>query len=523
METHKVESEANRKYGTPVVPRDGWESKVDTNKAKLLARIARRLPSLWRQRRRIRSLVKSQPRLDVDLSLPSDDDIFSWIEELCVNPHRRPGSLWGQKAEDWLEAQLQAMGLEVHKDPIPIHLWEAESWSLKVGGQEIPAFFVLNSAFTPKEGLHAPLVDLGTGREADYNRVDVSGKIVVAEITFPDLPTGPLMRLARLAYHLSDPNGELGFFDKQKMNYVRQNFVGGASEKTAADDAYWRAHRRGAVGIVMILRDQPSHDNSHYGPYDGIMKPLPGLWVSKDQGARLRSFARAGVEAEMVLQGSLKPSVMHNVWGYLPGQSERVIMLNSHHDSPHLGVVEDGSGVAQVLAQAQAWSQLPLEQRPRSMVFMLDAGHFYGSEGAHYFARTRKDIMDSLDILITLEHLASKEVREENGRYVETGRLAFSALFTSPIDEVAAAVTAALQRAPARMSAAIPSDLFGPAPTSDAIGYVVEAQAPIISWVAGPYYLLDAADSLEMIERSELQACAKTTAEIVRIYMGRPK
>lgn len=511
-------------YGPPVTPADGWESRASTDRAAMLGRLFRRLPSLWRQRRRAQRLAKSLPRHDVDLPLPDDTQIYSWIEQLCVNPHRRPGSAFGQAAEDWIASQLDAMGLEVHKDPIPMHLWQAESWSLQVdnraGIEEIPSYFVLNTAFCPSEGISAPLVDVGTGRAKDYARVDVRGKIVVAEVTFPDLPMGPMMRLLRLGYQLSDRDGQLGPLDSQKLNYVRQNFIGGAGEETAKDDAYWRAQRAGAAAIILILRDQPSHTNTHYGPYDGIMKPLTGLWVSKTQGAKLRRLAQAGAQATVKLNGSIQASVMHNVWGYLPGQSQQVVMVNSHHDSPHLGVVEDGSGVAQVLAQAQAWSKLPVEQRPHSMLFMLDAGHFYGSEGAHHFAKTRKDIMQRLRILLTLEHLASKEVREEQGRYVATGRLAFSAMFTTPKDTVVAAAIAALQRAPSKMCASVPANLFGPAPTSDAIGYVVEGQAPIISWVSGPYYLLDEDDRLEWIAKDELHKIASTAAEVLRIYMA---
>ncbi len=500
-----------------------WEKDVSTNIVDALGRVVKRLPEVWRLRKEAESLVHTLPRFGEDLDLPDAGTIYSWIEELCATPHRRPGTAEGHLGETYVADQFRAIGLEdVTLDPVPLSVWDAERWSLSVAGVEIPSFFVLNTAFTSPDGVSAPLVYVGKGRPSDFEEEDVEGKIVVAEVPFPRLPTGALMRLARAAFALSDPHGWIGLESSQYLNYVRQNFLGGAenAEEAPEMDVYWQAQKRGAVGICLILRDQPSNSNSHYGPYDGIMKPMSGLWIGKHDGKKLRSLARARALATLKLEGTEEPGVMHNIWGTLPGRSEEIVLVTSHHDAPFEGAVEDAAGVAQVLAQAWAWSRVPKEKRPKTLVFIVDAGHFYGSAGAFTFARQHPEIMERTRILLTLEHLAGREVVERDGRYEDTGRLAFTVMFTSPQPEIVAAVQRALHECQPPATAAIPSDFFGPAPTSDALGYVFEAGLPVVSWIGCPYYLLDEHDTLDKVDRTALVPIAETATELVKSFMA---
>ena len=499
------------------------ETKVNPNIASAIGRLLKRLPQIWSVKREAKKLAAKLSAYEGTVELPDSETIWAWIQELCRTPHRRPGTSEGHQAEEWVADRFREMGLEqVTLDPIPITVWTAKQWSLRVAGKEIPAFFVVNTGFTGPEGVSAALVYVGLGREKDFAPKDVAGKIVVAEVPFPKMPYGALLKLSGAAYAISDPDGSITLSSSQYLNFVRQNFLGGTTAENApANDVYWQAQRQGAAAICLILRDQPSNSNTHYGPYDGIMKPMPALWIGKQDGIELRESAKAGAEATLALEGGTEPGVMHNVWGILPGRSEEVILVTSHHDSPFQGAVEDGAGTAQVLAQAWAWSRVPKDQRPKTLVFVVDSGHFYGSLGGHTFARDHREIMKRVRILITLEHLGGKEVEEKNGEYAETGRLAFTVMFTSHDPKVIASVRKAFAIHPARMTAAIPYDFFGEAPTSDAAGYVLEAGVPVISWIGCPYYLLDAHDTLDKIERRELKPIAETVSEMVGIYMMR--
>jgi len=499
------------------------ENQVESSPADFLLGLLRRLPAIWSTARAARRRARSLPALQVPLELPDSEAIFGFIESLCRTPHRRPGSPEGRRAEQWVAQTFRDLGLEsVAEDPIPITVWSASQWSLRVDGRAIPSFFTVNTGFTGPEGVRAPLVDVGAGRPRDLDRADVAGKIVVADVPFPLLPTGALMKLLRARYHLCDPDGELGLADWQYLNFVRQNFLGGAASADEAlpREVYWQAQQRGARGICLILKNQPAGTDSHYGPYDGLLKPMPALWIGKREGARLHDLARQGATAELVLDGTAEPGAMSNVWGVLPGRSEETILVTSHLDSPFSGAVEDAAGVAQVLAQAEAWARVPRERRPRTLVFVVDAGHFYGSEGGHHFARAHPEIMQRTRALITLEHLGGKEVRERGMRYEETGRLALSVMFTTPKTDLVATAIRALERRPVPMTACIPADLIAPAPTSDAIGYVLEAGVPVISWIGCPYYLLDEHDTLDKVDRRWLRPIAETVAEMIKLQMA---
>jgi len=502
-----------------------WEREVSPHAKDAAVRFFRQLPALWLARLRAARLLARMPEYGGTVGGVDAEKIHGWVREICATPHRRPGTPEGRRAEDWAAAKFRELGLEgVRLDPIPIEVWGASRWSLEVEGRAVPCFFLVHSGFTGPEGIETPLAYVGRGRPRDFRRVNVAGKIAVAEVPFPYVPTGLLVMFLRrvgAALHVSDPGKSLGPGSGQVLNFVRRNFIGGttAEDPAPAHDVYWQAHRRGARAVCLILRDQPSNANSHYGPYDGIAKPMPGVWVGKYDGAALREAARAGARARLVLEGEARPGTMHNVWGVLPGASPEVVMVTSHHDAPFRGAVEDGTGVAQVLAQARIWSALPRHRRPRTLVFLLNAGHFYGSEGAYHFVREHGDLMKRVRMAITLEHLAAREVEERGQGYAPTGRPALTVMFTSSEPGTMAAVKRALTRKPAPLTVPVPYDLLAPAPTSDAAWFVLKGGVPVISWIGCPYYLLDEHDTLEMVDPDLLGPVCETVTELVKCCM----
>ncbi len=498
-----------------------WEHRMKKSKAAVVLGAVARMPQILVLKYRAGRFSTAIPDYPEKLPLPDGDTLYAWIETLCRGSHRRPGSETGQAAENWIAGKFREFGLDnVSRDPIDMTVWEARNWSLTVDGRKIPSFYLINSGFSGPDPVTAPLVYVGTGRAADFTRVDATGKIVVADVPFPAITYGALLKLSGVAYAVSDPDHHIRLSSRQYLNYVRRNFIGGYTADNAPNnDVYWNACKNGARAVCLILKDQPSNSNSHYGPYDEIIKPLPALWIGKYDGRHLRKMARQGKPAALLLEGETRPGVMHNVWGVLPGQSEETVMVTSHHDSPFQGAVEDASGISQVLAQAAAWSQMPQRARPRTLVFVVDAGHFYGSLGAHHFARTHPDIMKKTVLLLTLEHLAAREVREVDRNYALTGRPAFTIMFTSHQARIVAAVKNAFRKTVPRHVAALPSDLLGPVPTSDAAGYVAESGVPVISWIGCPYYLLDDQDTLDKIEKAELGPVCETVTELVKSFM----
>lgn len=470
------------------------------------------------------TLKQSLPVYAGTVNIPDSATIYSWIQGISATPHRRPGTPEGHQAEAWVFQNFQALGLQnVTADPNAIAVWTPTRWSLQVEGQSIPSFFILNSGFTPSQGVTAPMVYVGEGGSKGFSGKNVRGKIVVAEaaIKYPQLDKNTSEQ-----FFISDPGQHLSA-DNQRLSFP-WNLLGDFL-KISPVDVYRQAQTKGAAGIVVILRDYKSNNNTFYWPYDASIKTMPGLYVSKNDGEILREQAQAGRTATLTLQGATGQGYMANIWGVLPGQSEEVILVTSHHDSPHQGAVEDGSGIAQVLAQAWAWSRVPREQRPKTLVFVAAAGHMYKGQGAYLFAKQHPDIMNRVKVVLTLEHMPAKEVKAGlSGNYVATGYPQASTIYSSEDPKVVAPVWKALDRKPTEATVCEPA--FLGIPFSDAAGYVAWSKEPdsgykrsgtipYVSWISAPLYLLDSEDTLDKIDTDRLVPFTETVTEIVKNFM----
>ena len=468
-----------------------------------------------------------------NVPVPDSDMIYSWIEELCSWEHRRPGTDEGHAAEEFIFNKFKEIGLQdVSMQPIDINVWEPKEWSLTVEGETIPCFFSVNTALTDQDGISAPLAYVGLGLPGDFNRVDVKDKIAVVEIIIPYLPSGALLSIPNSSYFISDPDKSIDFMTGQFLSFLYMNIWPESEwddhnpENAIKDlwDVYDMAAEHGAKGVVLLLANKPSKYNTQYGIYDGVMRPVPAVWVGKYDAIRLRRLAKQKKSAVLVQAGDVEQGHMNNVWGVLPGRSDDTIIICSHQDSAFKGAVEDGTGIAQVFAQAWAWAQVPQNDRPKTLVFVATAGHLYGGLGGFSFAYENKEIMERTWLVMNLEHLAAEEVKESRGEYKKTGQVAPSIIWTTENAKVLAALSKAIDKRPARRAVSLPSKFFG-LPVSDVPGYIVGATAnglpevPVISWISSPYYLLDEQDTLDKVAKDELEPIAGTITEIVKNFM----
>ena len=455
------------------------------------------------------------------------------LEKICSVPHRRIGTEHAHQIEDAMVETFQEIGLErVKKEPIEITLWSTTNWKLYIKNLndtlEIPCFYVINTGFTPKDGITAPLVYVGTGRKKDFKAIDVKGKIIVADIENPLLPVGKILKLSK-GYMISDPTNSIDKDTDIVLTFALMNFKPQPlGTELNYNTLYGRAIENGALGIVFILKDYPSNINTHWGPYDGLMKPLPALYVGKYDGMKLREIAQNGeVQATLILEGSKQPGIAHNILGFLPGKSDEIILISSHHDSAFQGASEDGTGVAGVLAQARAWAQVPKENRPRTLLFLLTAGHLYAGIGAETFAKTHKDdIIKDVLANINLEHLCAKEVEEDpmNLGYRETGNLALGVVFLSNnVPIIAHTMKSFIQNKIERM-VLVPENFFATPPIGEA-GHLV-THAPninVICFIRSPYYLLNSEDTLDKIDYNKINSKNQCVIDIVNSLMTLPK
>jgi hypothetical protein len=242
---------------------------------------------------------------------------------------------------------------------------------------------------------------------------------------------------------------------------------------------------------------------------------------------KVRDLVQEGnAQGTIILEGSKEPSIAHNIWGVLPGISEEMIMISSHHDSAFKGASEDGTGVAMVLAQLRAWAQVPRAQRQRSLLFCLTAGHLYGGIGAETFARKYKDtLLKDVLVDLNLEHMCAKEVVEDPNThdFKITRNLALGAVFISRNANLVAPVIKACRDYDIENMMLIPDNFFATPPIGEAGHFATLSNLKVIHWIRSPYYLLTAEDTLDKIDTEKLHSTAQCISDLIYSLMYIPR
>lgn len=222
-----------------------------------------------------------------DELIPAEQRVYGWIQQVFSQGVRRPG----YPADRWAEQFcLESVRLE----PVELHYWEPHRCSLTIRGNgpgavqilDIECFPLPHSAPTPS--LEAQLVPF----EAQA-REWVKGNITLCDL--------PLMRtrhatVAGLATWCYDPDAT--FSDSVQI----------LPFGLAMQEVMEPAMAAGAAAFVVALTDYPADSRDYYVPCDGVARPIPGVWISGSDGARLRQMLAAGpVQARLTVESVRQP------------------------------------------------------------------------------------------------------------------------------------------------------------------------------------------------------------------------
>ena len=275
----------------------------------------------------------------------------------------------------------------------------------------------------------------------------------------------------------------------------------------------------GAGAMVGVL-DAPWVTSDYFVPYDGVVRPIPALWLDREQGAALDALLSTGpVDVELATQVDNRESTDHNVIATAPApDDDDWIVIGSHHDAPWASAVEDGSGIAQVLAQAVAWSSLPPDERPVSLAFLLTAAHMSDGAGTREFIRSWEH-HNRIRFALHLEHIAAEAVPDGCGGLRPADRPEVRWWFASAPDpdgeaELVESVATAIAADDLDRSLVLAAETFGEMPPTDG-GFFHLARVPMVNLLAAPMYLFDPADTIEMIHRPSLVPTSRAAARLV--------
>jgi len=433
--------------------------------------------------------------------VPSEAQIFSWIEEVFAQGIRRPGYAADRWAEDWLQEQFRASGLErVRAEPVEVAYWEPREATLTVATTgattlselSIPCFPLPHSA--PVASLDAEIVAWDPARPET-----VADAFSLYDVVLSRAPQTVLQSRATWSYDPDDTYAST----RHILPFGRE--IQSVMEPSLAASA---------AGFIGVLRDYPGDSHHYYVPYDALQRPNPGIWISGSDGRRLRGLLADGqVRATLSVDSIREMITAYNIVGELPGADEETVIIGSHHDGPWASAVEDGSGIALVLAQAAYWSQLPQAERPHRLLFLLNAGHMAGGAGQRTFVESHASELDSVVLELHLEH-AANEFSDETGVFAPTGRPESRWWFTSLIPRLQDAVRSAIEAEDLRRSMIVPPTMFGPKPTTDSADFYL-AGVPLVNYLTAPFYLFDAMDTLDKIHRPSLVPVTRAAIRII--------
>ncbi|NRA88518.1 MAG: M28 family peptidase [Rhizobiales bacterium] len=460
------------------------------------------------------SLLPPDLRPGIGRSLPpypNKEEMFGWASDIVKitdeykdGQFRRSGSPGDAKVREYIKNKLISFGIPQVKDqPFEFESTTYENWKLTIDSEDVPCFFWRNSKFTDSEGLKAEAIYVGRHIPLDGS---IEGKVVILDVIPGD---SSRTSYAKAAEYVHD---HVRYFDKDIITPA-------PNLSKNMPEAFYAAQRAGAVGFVGIL-DYPTGTNKFYPDVGLSVRDLmPGVMVGKGDGEKLKAKFKDNsdkIHAEIVLTGNInKRAQSGNVVGILPGVTDEILIINTHHDGCFSSAVEDASGIASVLALAKFYAEYVPDLRVKTLVFDFEGNHWSWDYpyGSRKFAEQNPDILEKTNAVLGIEHIA-REMKVEDGKYVDAGHPAATTLFSPDSPELKKIV----------IDAIIKNDLtYTVVPYRSGEDFMIPAQTrwfhlqgfPVFQYISGPEYLYLADDTLDKIDKDRFEAVNRTFIDLI--------
>lgn len=260
---------------------------------------------------------------------------------------RTAGSAAEHAAADWLVGKMNEIGLsDVVKEGAKCDLWQFNGASFQIQGENkqiVPHSYA--TAGTPEGGLNAEVVYLGKGTQADYEGVDVKGKIVLVDID------------QRADWWITYPMLEAMH---QGAAAIMSNEVGGFAQ--ISKDAYNAQDICAPTAIPCV---SISRNDAEY------------IKAQLDKGS-----VTANLRVDNVV--GINEGTTYNVMGKIKGRSsDYQVLVGGHYDTHFQGFQDDSCAVGLALAMAKAMIDSGY-QPENDIVFVLHGAEEWGSSNTQF-------------------------------------------------------------------------------------------------------------------------------------------
>ena len=374
---------------------------------------------------------------------------------------------------DFLAAEFKAAGCEIVRDTYRLPRWDARRWEIAVTPASGQAFKAPVTSYFPYSGQTSAAGVTGelafAGSSPTFALTNLQGRVALIDFA---TATREWARLYKpWGIHPADESFPAAYRPAR----------GGVNDLTQFQKA-------GAVAVILAWTDiSDANAADQYTPFSRPPQGIPGLYVGRETGARLKTLAAAGAKVTVVLEADAVPDApTDTIIATLPGASaDEIVIVNTHTDGPN---ATEENGAIGILALAKYFAGIAKNQRRRTLVFPLTTGHFASPwvPSIRGVIEKHPDLVSRAVAAVTVEHLGCREwIDDATRRYQASGKNEWSIAIT-PDRKMGESLVAALDGS--RDRAAVVNPING--------GWLGEGSSlsragiPTIGYIPQPNYLL---------------------------------
>jgi hypothetical protein len=369
-----------------------------------------------------RRLIAAEPTGYRPELLPSQREIWdqqTWMAKLGP---KYTGNKAHVEFVEFLATSMKKRGLEVARERYTFPRWDARQWSISIAPTGAAAFQPAVSSYFPYSGQTSAAGVTGelvyAGKNPAFALDSLQGKIALVECPvnarkFADL------------------------YQTWGVHPSADHFPAETRPARGPVNDLTQFQKAGALAVILAWTDiSDANAADQYTPFSRPPQNIPGVYVGRDVGARLRALAGTGAKATVVLEADTIPDTpTETIVASLPGAStDEILILNTHTDGPN---ATEENGALGLLALATYFSKVPRAGRRRTLVFPMTTGHFAGPwvPSIRGFIEKNPDVIGKAVAAVTVEHLGCREWLDEVAaggvmRYRDTGRMEWSVAIT---------------------------------------------------------------------------------------------